>query len=528
MNAAAMIEAHRNEINELNVFPVPDGDTGTNMSLTMGAGAKALESASPGTVGRAADVAAGALLRGARGNSGVILSLLVRGMARRLRDIDSADAATFASALAEGVDAAYKAVMKPAEGTILTVSRVASERAVAEAESGGGAEEVIACALEAGLVALRETVNQNPTLKKANVVDAGAKGYLYILEGMGAALRGETLTYGGAAEQGEQRADFSEFATEDIRFAYCTEFIAEKKTGRDVNQLRDFLDVRGDSIVVVEDDEIIKAHVHTNEPGAVITQALAYGPLISVKIENMRIQHTEKLSGSPGNSPARPPSDMKKYGAVAVCAGEGMSVVFSNLGVDNIVAGGQTMNPSTADILSQIDSTPSEVVFVLPNNKNIIMAANQCASMTDKAVVVIPTQTVPQGIAAMLAFDASAGEGDNTIAMTKAAEGTHTAFITRASRGSTYGGSEIGEGEYLALLEQALIANSSDFSTVAGAVAGAIKALDPEFITIYAGDGAQNAQTDELTARMAAEATGAEIVNIFGGQPVYNYVISAE
>jgi DAK2 domain fusion protein YloV len=531
MNAAAMIETHRNEINELNVFPVPDGDTGTNMSLTMGAGAKALESASPGTVGRAADVAAGALLRGARGNSGVILSLLVRGMARRLRDADAADAATFAYALAEGVDAAYKAVMKPAEGTILTVSRMASARAVAAAEGGGSAIDVLDGALEAGWAALRETVNQNPTLKKANVVDAGGKGYLYILEGMRTALRGEALSYGGAAEQSEQSADFSEFNTEDIRFAYCTEFIAEKKTGRDVNHLRDFLDVRGDSIVVVDDDEIIKAHVHTNEPGAVITQALTYGPLISVKIENMRIQHTEKLGGAaapPAEKPGQATESVKKYGAVAVCAGEGMSVVFSNLGVDNIIAGGQTMNPSTTDILAKIDGTPSDIVFVLPNNKNIIMAANQCVSMTGKTVVVIPTQTVPQGIAAMLAFDASAGEDANVRMMTKAAEGTHTAFITRASRGSTYGGAEIGEGEYLALLEHALISNSREFSAVADAVAASIKAVDPEFVTIFSGADARAADTDALTARIAAEITGVEIINIFGGQPVYDFVISAE
>jgi DAK2 domain fusion protein YloV len=530
MNAAAMIETHRDEINELNVFPVPDGDTGTNMSLTMGAGAKALEAASPGTVGRAADVAAGALLRGARGNSGVILSLLVRGMARRLRDADSADAATFACALAEGVDAAYKAVMKPAEGTILTVSRVASARAVVAAESGGGALDVLDGALEAGWAALSETTNQNPTLKKANVVDAGGKGYLYILEGMRAALRGETLSYGGAAEQSEQRADFSEFNTEDIRFAYCTEFIVEKKTGRDANQLRDFLDVRGDSIVVVEDEEIIKAHVHTNEPGAVITQALTYGPLISVKIENMRIQHTEKLGAAaqPPAEPAQPPESAKKYGAVAVCAGEGMSVVFSNLGVDNIIAGGQTMNPSTTDILAKIDATPSDVVFVLPNNSNIILAANQCAAMTEKTVIVIPTQTVPQGIAAMLAFDASADEEANAGAMAQAAQKTHTAFITRASRGSTYGGAEIGEGEYLALLEHALISNSREFSAVADAVVAGIRALDPEFITIFAGADAQAADTDELTSRITAEVAGAEIINIFGGQPVYDFVISAE
>jgi DAK2 domain fusion protein YloV len=529
LNAAAAIETHRNEINELNVFPVPDGDTGTNMSLTVGSGARALASDAPAAVGKAADIAAGALLRGARGNSGVILSLLVRGMARRLRDMETADASAFASALAEGVDAAYKAVMKPTEGTILTVSREAAARAVSDAEGTDDVGAVLDGALESGWAALAETVNQNPVLKKANVVDAGGKGYLYILEGMRAALDGVALEYSPASESGGRSADFSEFNTEDITFAYCTEFIAEKKTGRDAGGLRAFLESRGDSIVVVEDDDIIKVHVHTNEPGVIITEALTYGPLATVKIENMRVQHTEKLEDArAASSPQTPAPPERKYGAVAVCAGDGMADVFSNLGVDYIIPGGQTMNPSTTDILSKIETTPAEIVFVLPNNGNVIMAARQCESLSDKKVIVIPTRTAPQGIAAMLAFDASAGVKANIDGMTEAAEAAHTALITRAARGAVFDGTEIAEGEYIALLEDSLISSGSAFETVAADVTAALRGFKPEFITVFTGLDAREEEADALVGRLTAEVEGAEIITISGGQPVYSFVIAAE
>ncbi|MDR2357591.1 MAG: DAK2 domain-containing protein [Oscillospiraceae bacterium] len=528
MNAAAAIETHRNEINELNVFPVPDGDTGTNMSLTIGAGARALESSAPGALGKAADIAAGALLRGARGNSGVILSLLVRGMARRLKDAETADAAAFAYALAEGVDAAYKAVMKPTEGTILTVSRAAAERAVNIAEDAGDIGAALDGALESGWAALAETVNQNPVLKKANVVDAGGKGYLYILEGMRAALDGRTLEYAPTAESDAQRADFSEFRSDDIVFAYCTEFTAEKKTGRGADGLRDFLEARGDSIVVVEDDDIIKVHVHSNEPGVIITEALTYGPLVAVKIENMRVQHTEKLEDARAASGQERAVPEKKYGAVAVCAGEGMADVFSNLGVDGIITGGQTMNPSTMDILSKIEATPAEIVFVLPNNGNVIMAAHQCEALSEKKVIVIPTRTVPQGIAAMLAFDASACEDTNRAGMTEAAAATRTALITRAARGAVFDGMEIGEGEYIALLEDSLISSGSEFGDVAAEVTGRLKGFKPEFITVFTGRDAREDDADELVRRLSDGIEGAETTKIFGGQPVYSFVIAAE
>jgi DAK2 domain fusion protein YloV len=530
-NGAAAIEAHRTEINELNVFPVPDGDTGTNMCLTIGSGVRAMADAPTDHIGAAADTAAGALLRGARGNSGVILSLLVRGMARRLRDEASADADAFAAALTDGVDAAYKAVMKPTEGTILTVSREAAAGATAVAESGGDVEAVLDGALESGWRALAETVNQNPVLKKANVIDAGGKGYLYILEGMRSALRGELIAYVSGAEQSAERADFSEFRSEDIRFAYCTEFIVERRGNtRDVGPLRDFLNERGDSIVVVEDDEIIKVHVHSNEPCEIITEALAYGPLITVKIEDMQIQHTEMLGGARADGAAGPARAQreKKYGAVAVCAGEGMADVFSNLGVDNIITGGQTMNPSTKDILSKIDATPSDIVFVLPNNKNIIMAACQCEPLSDKKVIVIPTKTVPQGVAAMLAFDASAGEETNTERMSAAADGTHTASITRAVRGSTFDGRKIKRGEYLALLEDSLISSGTKLDSVVGDVVALLAEFKPEFITVFTGQDASGEDADAVADRLAAGIGGAEVTKIFGGQPVYSFIISAE
>jgi len=539
INAAAAIENNKQEINELNVFPVPDGDTGTNMSLTISAAEKALSTMTPGTLGHAADVVAGALLRGARGNSGVILSLLFRGFAKRLKDVDSADAKTFAYALASGVDSAYKAVMKPAEGTILTVSRLAAGSAAAAAETESDIEVILEQALAAGYIALADTINQNPVLKKAGVIDAGAKGYLYILDGMLKALRGEVVekTVSGA-EPGE-KADFTQFTSEDITFAYCTEFIVELKHRSDTNRLRDFLDRRGDSVVVVDDEEIVKVHVHTNEPGAVLTEALTFGSLLSIKVENMREQHSETVAGGEAIKPGAPvteqaPADplssgeLKDYGVVVVCAGAGIEEVFHDLGADKIITGGQTMNPSTEDILERIIATPSNVVFVLPNNKNIIMAAQQCIPLTDKRVVVIPTKSIPQGISAMLATDGT--EDIDVIAglMTEAAGRVCTVLITPAARDSVFDGREIKEGEYLALLEDSLSASGPDIHAVIDTVAAALSGFSPEFITIFAGEDVGDDDAAFVADRIAAASPGAETSVIQGGQPVYHYIISAE
>ena len=531
-NAAAAIEKHAQEINELNVFPVPDGDTGLNMSLTMGAAEKALAAITPGKLGHATDVAAGALLRGARGNSGVILSLLFRGFSRRLKDVDSADAAAFALALASGVDSAYKAVMKPAEGTILTVSRLAAGAAVVASEREDDIELLLEQALTTGHIALADTINQNPVLKKAGVIDAGAKGYLYILDGMLKALRGEVIEKVSAGAEADGKADFTQFSAEDIKFTYCTEFIAERKFKTDTNRLRDYLDMRGDSVVVVDDDEIIKVHVHTNEPGVILTEALTYGPLLSIKIENMREQHSETITNTAPESlkPPEPPEpeSMKEFAIVVVCAGDGLEEVFRDLGADKIITGGQTMNPSTEDILEKINAAPSDTVFVLPNNKNIVMAAQQCVPMTVKRVVVIPTKSIPQGISAMLSIDDSGSIEDMTAGMAEAAGRVRTVLITLASRDSVFDGYEIKEGEYIALIEDSLAASGPDVAAVVDSVAAALSGFSSEFITVFFGEDVDEASATSVADRIGAASPGAETAVIRGGQPIYHYIISAE
>ena len=532
INGAAAINNHKEEINELNVFPVPDGDTGTNMSLTAGNAAKELERSTPGTISRAAEITSTAMLRGARGNSGVITSLLFRGIAKQLKDRDSADAVVFAEAMVSGVESAYKAVMKPAEGTILTVSRLASDAAIRASAEEKDIEAILEAALEAGHTALDNTVNQNPVLQKAGVVDAGGKGYLYILEGMLKCLRGEKIEIAdGGAHATSDKADFTSFETEDIHFTYCTEFIVSRKFKKDPNVLRDFLDVRGDSIVVVDDEEIIKVHVHTNEPGNVITEALTYGPLLTVKIENMREQHTEKViqSEQQGRPKVAPAAPVKQYGVVAVCAGAGLESVFRDLGVDGIITGGQTMNPSTDDLMDTINSTPAEVVFVLPNNKNIIMAAQQCVGLTPKQVIVIPTSSVPQGISAMLAMDPeNPDEQVNAQAMTEAAQRVHTALVTYAARDSVFDDKTIKAGEFLVLLENALLGNGSDFDELMEKTAEALAAFSPEFVTIYTGADAAERETDVLQSAVSRKMPESEITMLEGGQPVYYFMIAAE
>ena len=528
-NGAAAIELHKDEVNELNVFPVPDGDTGTNMSLTMSNGASECRRKKPVTLTQAADAAAGGLLRGARGNSGVILSLLFRGMAKSFKEKETADPAMLAAAMAAGVETAYKAVMKPAEGTILTVSRLASAAAVECAGTAGDLETVLIRALEAGEEALADTINLNPVLKKAGVIDSGGKGYLYILDGMLKALRGETIEV-TADNTTREKAEFSDFNTEDIHFTYCTEFIVERENRKDPDLLRQFLSGIGDSIVVVDDDEIIKTHVHTNEPGNVLTEALTYGSFLTVKIENMKQQHTSKVmeqaeEEAPAAAPAEPEKD---YGIVSVCAGDGMAQIFSDLGVDAIVTGGQTMNPSTEDILKQVDSIPAATVFVLPNNKNIIMAAQQCQPLTEKKVVVIPSATVPQGISAAVAFDPSENADANEQTMTEAARAVRTAQITYAARDSEFDGQTIRAGEYLSLLDGTLAANDADLGAVVHATLERIGQGEPELVTVFYGE-----DVTEEAAAAVGETAGelmpdAEISVLRGGQPVYYYVISAE
>ncbi|MCR5174218.1 MAG: DAK2 domain-containing protein [Oscillospiraceae bacterium] len=529
-NGAAAIELHKEEVNELNVFPVPDGDTGTNMSLTMSNGAAECRKKKPLTLTQAADAAAGGLLRGARGNSGVILSLLFRGMARSFKEKETADPAMLAAAMAAGVETAYKAVMKPAEGTILTVSRLASAAAVECAATAGDLETVLITALEAGEVALADTINLNPVLKKAGVIDSGGKGYLYILDGMLKALRGETIEV-TADTTVREKAEFSDFDTEDIHFTYCTEFIVERENQKDPDLLRKFLSGIGDSIVVVDDEEIIKTHVHTNEPGNVLTEALTYGSFLTVKIENMKQQHTHKvLEQAEEETPAEtaPAEPEKDFGIVSVCAGDGMAQIFSDLGVDAIVTGGQTMNPSTEDILKQVEKIPAATVFVLPNNKNIIMAAQQCQPLTEKKVVVIPTGTVPQGISAAVAFDAFEDADANEQAMTEAARAVRTAQITYAARDSEFDGQTIRAGEYLSLLDGTLAANDADIAAVVRTTLEKIGQTEPELVTVYYGEDVTEDDADTVGQAAEELLPEAEVSVLRGGQPVYYYVISAE
>ena len=389
ISAAAAIEMNKQALNDLNVFPVPDGDTGTNMSMTINAAAADLRKAEDPDLGQAAKVAASAMLRGARGNSGVILSLLFRGISKRLKGCETADGVLWAEALQEGVDAAYKAVMKPAEGTILTVSRLGAAAAREAAMENNHIEFVHEAAIAEAKVALADTVNQNPVLKKAGVVDAGGKGWLVALEAMLSSLQGDDIIVpeGMSAADVKESANFDDFNTEDITFTYCTEFIIQRENDLDPEKLRAFLSSLGDSLVLVDDDEIIKVHVHTNDPGKALHEAIDYGSFVTVKIENMRLQHTEKVMSEQELAPQIAEPE-KALGVVSVCAGDGLADVFMNLGVDQIISGGQTMNPSTQDILEAVNKVPAETVFVLPNNKNIIMAAEQVDALTPKNVIV--------------------------------------------------------------------------------------------------------------------------------------------
>ena len=529
ISAAASIEIHKQDLNELNVFPVPDGDTGTNMSMTINAASADLRKAEDPELYAASKIAASAMLRGARGNSGVILSLLFRGLSRKLKGAQVCDGVLWAQALQEGVDAAYKAVMKPAEGTILTVSRLAAAKAMEAAQENNHIEFVQEAAIAEAKVALADTVNQNPVLKKAGVVDAGGKGWLLVLEAMLLAMRGEDITAPETAAETavKEQADFSDFNTEDITFSYCTEFIISRENDKDPDQLRAFLNELGDSLVLVDDEEIIKVHVHTNDPGAALHEAVNYGSFVTVKVENMRLQHTEKVMNEKELAPKIAEPE-KPIGVVSVCAGAGLADVFLNLGVDQIISGGQTMNPSTQDILEAVNKVPAETVFVLPNNKNIIMAAQQVDALTPKNVVVIASKTVPQGVTAMLNFNPEGSVEENTQAMTDVLGSVETMQITYAARNSDFDGYDIHEGDYLAMVGSGLFGTSKDITVLLKGLAEKVRDEGREFITIYYG-----ADTKEKHAQKAADlfadiCPGADVNLISGGQPVYYYMISAE
>ena len=532
-------------INDLNVFPVPDGDTGTNMSLTIQTAAQELKKIEPATVDQAASVTASALLRGARGNSGVILSLLFRGISKELKGCKEADGAAFAAALQEGVAAAYNAVMKPAEGTILTVSRLAAERAVNAAEEHNSVEYVIEQAIAQGEITLAQTTDMNPVLKKAGVVDAGGKGFLLILGGMLSALRGEErpeLT----EENAQEKADFAMLNEEDITFTFDTVFIV-RKSGRSIEPFRRFLDGIGDSLVIGEDDEAFKVHVHTDIPGEALTEAQKYGTLELAKIENMRTQAQQLAAGvkaqstddleaveqeleaagqEEGCEEAEPEKD---FGFLAVCAGDGLAGVFTDLGADGVISGGQTMNPSTESILKEIKKVRAHTVFVLPNNKNIIMAAQQCEGLTDKKVVVIPTASIPQGVSAMMAVDPDAESAEAIEqAMTAAAQCVSTAQITYAARNSDFDGFDIHEGDYLALLDGKLLGTDREVANLLEHLSEEASSREAEFVTVFYGEDVSEEDAKKAGDIFSRRCPDAEVSLIRGGQPVYYYIISIE
>ena len=543
LHGAAAITAQKQAINDLNVFPVPDGDTGTNMSMTIGTAVTELRKSEPATVDKAASVTASALLRGARGNSGVILSLLFRGISKGLKGMETADAAAFSAAMQEGVSAAYKAVMKPAEGTVLTVSRLAAKRAV-DTVAGGEAdiEKVLEEALKEGWDTLAQTTDMNPVLKKAGVVDAGGKGYLLILEGMLAELRGEPMPDVSDDGESREKADFAALSSEDITFTFDTVFIVRKTVDKPLEPFRAYLNSIGDSLVIGEDDEAFKVHVHTDIPGAALTEAQKYGTLELAKIENMRTQAEDLAAGRQAQStddleaveaeleaPAAPAAPEKPYGFLAVCAGDGLAAVFRDLGADGVVSGGQTMNPSTESILAGVEKIPAETVFVLPNNGNIIMAAQQCDALTEKRVIVIPTKTVPQGITAMMNVDIEAPDADSIAeAMNDSLSTVTTAQITYAARNSDFDGFEIKEGDYLALEEGKLFGTDGSLDVLLEKLAADALERQAEFISLYFGEDVSEEDAQKAAQVFEECCPGAEVAVLSGGQPVYYYIISME
>ena len=555
ISGANNIANQRTRVDELNVFPVPDGDTGTNMSMTIGAALSELN-AMPDTctVAEASKSAASAMLRGARGNSGVITSLLFRGFSKALAGKTDAEAADLAKALQMGVEAAYKAVMKPTEGTILTVTRLAAEAAVA-AETDD-VPQLWATVCEAGQKALEDTPNLLPVLKKAGVVDAGGQGIMLVFEGMKQVFDGGEIVAGAevaakpkldssAAGKGVFTDDLMK--VEDIKNGYCTQFLVHKDPGASITRLRAFLESNGDSVVVIEDDDVANCHVHTADPGMMLSEAIKYGYLTNFKIENMHEQFLARQKQAKGLEKQAEAEEKaaetgaketfvyaavdpdRAYGFVAVAAGDGLKSVFEDLGVDAVVSGGQTMNPATEDILAAIQSVPAKTVFVLPNNKNIIMAAEQAQKLADRQVIVLPTRTVPMGITALLNFDPSANAETNTINMMAAADKVSTGLITYAARDSEFDGKRIRKGEIMALENGKIVATSTDLTKATYRLARSMCKKDSSFVTIISGCDVSDEEAEKLTEIVKAKCPNhVEVSHIRGGQPVYYYMISVE
>lgn len=520
ISAAYQLEKSKEEINDLNVFPVPDGDTGSNMSLTVGNAARELLEDESQGIDEAAEKTARAMLRGARGNSGVIVSLLFRGIAKGLKNSYECDGVAWAEALNEGVLAAYSAVEHPADGTILTVAKRSAEAAKQAANEKNDFGYVLSAAIEAAERALEKTVYENPVLEKAGVVDAGGMGWLVVMRAMRRALNGDED--GGASMQAPHRkSTFSAYTSADITYGFCTELIIKKHGALDVSPFKAYLNKIGDSLVFVDDGEIIKVHVHTNAPHAVLGEALRYGVYETVKVENMRTQHTDKI--------AKIVPKNKKYGIVSVVSGEGLEKLFLELGADKIVSGGQTMNPSCREIYEAAESVSADTVFLLPNNKNVILACEQVSGMCQKSIVVIPTKAVPQGIGAMLAFDENADAAANASAMAEGAAAVTTIQITYAAKTVALGGAQINAGEYLALCERELLASGADLENIALSVAEKIKKSGKQAVGIYYGCDVSKEEAKALAGQLKSSLGADTEINLYyGGQPIYYYVISLE
>lgn len=525
INAAQSLENNKEEINELNVFPVPDGDTGSNMSLTVAEAAKKLMNNESMPLDKTADATAKAMLHGARGNSGVITSLLFRGIAKGLSNATVCDGVTWARALKLGVESAYSAVDRPAEGTILTVAKRCAEVAEQASLEKNSFEYVLDAAISEAEKALDDTIKQNPVLEKAGVVDAGGMGWLVVMKAMHQALSSnQKIKFEYNHTEVKKKASFEDFNTEDITFAFCTEFIVKKHNpDEDTSNFKSYLNTMGDSLVMIDDGEIIKTHIHTNEPHAVLGEALKYGVYETVKVENMRTQHTNKLTEAPKEEAI----EMKEYGFVSVASGEGLCEIFKELGVNEIVSGGQTMNPSTEDIFTAVNKINAKNIFILPNNKNIIMTSKQVADLTDKNIIVIPTRSVPQGIGAMLGFNEECTPEENEEAMNEMLSTVTTLQITYAARNSNYDGLEIEEGDYLLLCNDKLLKASKSFDDSVMEICEKIKELDSSTVSIYYGCDVTEDDANNL-ANTIASSTSTDISTYPGDQPVYYYIISLE
>lgn len=528
-------------VNSLNVFPVPDGDTGTNMGMTIENGAKEVSDRSASTVGEAAGIFAKGLLMGARGNSGVITSQLFRGFSQSVKNKDELDGAALAAAFQSGVEVAYKAVMKPVEGTILTVSRGAAIGAKKKAESTNDAVEVMRAALEGAKTALAKTPDMLPVLKEVGVVDSGGQGLVFIYEGFLSALTGE---YSASEDFVATPANMSEMinaehhksvaghvATEDIKFGYCTEIMVALKQGPtyvkdfDYDEFRNYLNNLGDSLLVVNDDEIVKVHVHTEDPGLVMQEGLKYGSLVKVKVDNMRNQHEAQVEKEERQAK---PVEEKEYAIIAVAAGDGLADIFKAQGVDYIISGGQTMNPSTEDFVKAVEGLNARNIIILPNNKNILMAAQSAAEVIDQPAAVVETKTIPQGLTSLLAFDESKPIEENYERMSAALADVVSGSVTTAVRDTTIDGLEIHENDNLGMVDGKIVVSNPDMMETLEETFAHMLDEDSEIVTIYVGEEGSEEVANELAQSLAEKYEDVEVEIHQGGQPVYPYLFSVE